>query len=155
MRQNKSTEVTVGLFVIMGFLALVFLAMKVSNLTEFNDENGYHVTAEFENIGGLKTRSAVTLAGVRVGRVESITLDPQTYNANVVLSLYASFDTFPTDTAASIYTAGLLGEQYIGLEAGAEDEFLKDGDVIELTQSALVLEQVIGKFLFSKAEGSE
>jgi len=97
----------------------------------------------------------VTLAGVRIGRVERIELDPETYNANVVLNLYASFDTLPTDTAASIYTAGLLGEQYIGLEAGAEEEFLKDGDVIELTQPALVLEQVIGQFLFSKAEGDE
>jgi len=155
MRQKKSTEVTVGLFVILGLLALFFLAMKVSNLTSFNDEPGYRVTAEFENVGGLKARSPVTLAGVRIGRVESITLDSDTYSANVVLNLYASFSTLPTDTAASIYTAGLLGEQYIGLEAGAEEEFLKDGDVIELTQPALVLEQVIGQFLFSKAGGNE
>jgi len=155
MRQKKSTEVTVGLFVILGLLALFFLAMKVSNLTSFNDEPGYRVTAEFENVGGLKARSPVTLAGVRIGRVESITLDSDTYSASVVLNLYASFSTLPTDTAASIYTAGLLGEQYIGLEAGAEEEFLKDGDVIELTQPALVLEQVIGQFLFSKAGGNE
>jgi len=155
MRQKKSTEVTVGLFVILGFAALFFLAMKVSNLTEFNDDQGYRVTAEFENVGGLKARSPVTLAGVRIGRVESIVLDSDSYNANVVLNLYPGFDTLPTDTAASIYTAGLLGEQYIGLEAGAEEEFLKDGDVIELTQPALVLEQVIGQFLFSKAEGDE
>ena len=155
MRQKKSTEVTVGLFVILGLLALFFLAMKVSNLTSFNDEPGYRVTAEFENVGGLKARSPVTLAGVRIGRVESIALDSDTYSANVVLNLYASFSTLPTDTAASIYTAGLLGEQYIGLEAGAEEEFLKDGDVIELTQPALVLEQVIGQFLFSKAGGGE
>jgi len=155
MRQKKSTEVTVGLFVILGLLALFFLAMKVSNLTSFNDEPGYRVTAEFENVGGLKARSPVTLAGVRIGRVESITLDSDTYSASVVLNLYASFSTLPTDTAASIYTAGLLGEQYIGLEAGAEEEFLKDGDVIELTQPALVLEQVIGQFLFSKAGGDE
>jgi len=155
MRQKKSTEVTVGLFVLLGMGALFFLAMKVSNLSAFNDEQGYRVTAEFENIGGLKARSPVTLAGVRIGRVERIELDPETYNENVVLNLYASFDTLPTDTAASIYTAGLLGEQYIGLEAGAEEEFLKDGDVIELTQPALVLEQVIGQFLFSKAEGDE
>jgi phospholipid/cholesterol/gamma-HCH transport system substrate-binding protein len=155
MRQKKSTEVTVGLFVMLGLAALFFLAMKVSNLSAFSDEQGYRVTAEFENIGGLKARSPVTLAGVRIGRVERIELDPETYNANVVLNLYSSFDTLPTDTAASIYTAGLLGEQYIGLEAGAEEEFLKDGDVIELTQPALVLEQVIGQFLFSKAEGDE
>ena len=155
MRQKKSTEVTVGLFVMLGLAALFFLAMKVSNLSAFSDEQGYRVTAEFENIGGLKARSPVTLAGVRIGRVERIELDPETYNANVVLNLYSSFDTLPTDTAASIYTAGLLGEQYIGIEAGAEEEFLKDGDVIELTQPALVLEQVIGQFLFSKAEGDE
>ena len=153
MRQKKSTEITVGLFVALGIVALVFLVMKVSNLSAFNDEVGYVVTAEFENIGGLKTRSPVTLAGVRVGRVESINLDPDTYDAIETLNLYSSFDTLPTDTAASIYTAGLLGEQYIALEVGAEEEFLKDGDVIELTQPALVLEQVIGQFLFSKAEG--
>jgi phospholipid/cholesterol/gamma-HCH transport system substrate-binding protein len=155
MRQKKSTEITVGLFVALGIAALAFLTMKVSNLSGLNDEVGYVVTAEFENVGGLKARSPVTLAGVRVGRVESISLDPNTYDAIVTLNLYSSFSTLPTDTAASIYTAGLLGEQYIGLEAGAEEEFLKDGDVIELTQPALVLEQVIGQFLFSKAEGGD
>lgn len=153
MRQKKSTEITVGLFVALGIVALAFLTMKVSNLSGLNDEVGYVVTAEFENVGGLKARSPVTLAGVRVGRVESIDLDPNTYDAIVTLNLYSSFNTLPMDTAASIYTAGLLGEQYIGLEAGAEEEFLKDGDVIELTQPALVLEQVIGQFLFSKADG--
>ncbi len=153
MIQNKSTEITVGMFVAAGLVALFVLAMKVSNFTDFTDETGYQVVAEFENIGGLKVRSPVTMAGVRVGRVAAIDLSPKTYNAHVTLNLYGSFDNIPTDTAASIYTAGLLGEQYIGLEAGAEEEFLKDGDVIELTQPALVLEQVIGQFLFSKAEG--
>jgi len=153
MIQSKSTEITVGMFVAAGLVALFVLAMKVSNFTDFTDETGYQVVAEFENIGGLKVRSPVTMAGVRVGRVAAIDLSPTTYNAHVTLNLYGSFDQIPTDTAASIYTAGLLGEQYIGLEAGAEEEFLKDGDVIELTQPALVLEQVIGQFLFSKAEG--
>lgn len=153
--QKKSTEITVGMFVAAGIAAIFVLALKVSNLAEFNDEAGYKVVAEFENIGGLKVRSAVTMAGVRVGRVESINLNPETYNADVTLNLYGSYDMIPVDSAASIYTAGLLGEQYIGLEAGAEDEFLQDGDVIDLTQPALVLEQVIGKFLFSKAEGDE
>jgi len=155
MIQNKSTEITVGMFVALGIAALFILAMKVSNLAEFNDESGYQVIAEFENIGGLKVRSPVTMAGVRVGRVADISLNPETYNAAVTLNLYGNFDTIPTDTAASIYTAGLLGEQYIGLEAGAEEEFLQNGDVIDLTQPALVLEQVIGQFLFSKAEGDE
>jgi len=155
MMQSKSTEITVGMFVAAGIAALFVLAMKVSNFAEFNDEAGYQVTAEFENIGGLKVRSPVTMAGVRVGRVSDISLSSETYNAVVTLSLYSSFDMIPNDTAASIYTAGLLGEQYIGLEAGAEDEFFQDGDVIDLTQPALVLEQVIGQFLFSKAEGDE
>jgi len=155
MRQSKSTEITVGMFVAAGIVALFVLAMKVSNLTEFTDDKGYQVTAEFENIGGLKVRSPVTMAGVRVGRVATITLDPETYNANVTLNLYNKYNMIPTDTAASIYTAGLLGEQYIGLEAGAEEDYLKDGDVIDLTQPAIILEQVIGQFLFSKAEGDK
>lgn len=153
--QSKSTEITVGMFVAAGIAAIFILAMKVSNLAEFTDESGYQVTAEFENIGGLKVRSPVTMAGVRVGRVANISLSPDSYNAVVTLNLYGNFDVIPTDTAASIYTAGLLGEQYIGLEAGAEEEFLQNGDVIDLTQPALVLEQVIGQFLFSKAEGDE
>jgi phospholipid/cholesterol/gamma-HCH transport system substrate-binding protein len=143
------------MFVAAGIAALFMLAMKVSNLAEFSEKDGYKVVAEFENIGGLKVRSAVTMAGVRVGRVANISLDPESYNARVTLSLYSEFDNIPLDSSASIFTAGLLGEQYIGLEAGAEEEFLQNGDVLELTQSALVLEQVIGQFLFSKAEGDE
>lgn len=155
MMQNKSTEIIVGMFVAVGIAALFMLAMKVSNLGDFTDEAGYEVTAEFENIGGLKVRAPVTMAGVRVGRVASINLDPMTYNAEVTINMYSQFDNIPYDTSASIYTAGLLGEQYIGLVAGAEEEFLQDGDVIDLTQPALVLEQVIGQFLYSKAEGDE
>lgn len=155
MMQKKSTEITVGMFVAAGIAALFMLAMKVSNLAEFSEKEGYQVIAEFENIGGLKVRSAVTMAGVRVGRVADISLDSESYNARVTLNLYSEFSSIPTDSSASIFTAGLLGEQYIGLEAGAEEEFLQNGDVIELTQSALVLEQVIGQFLFSKAEGEE
>ncbi len=153
MRQSKSTELTVGMFVAAGIIALFILAMKVSNLTELTDDAGYKVYAEFENVGGLKVRSAVTMAGVRVGRVAAIDLDPETFNAKVTLNIYKKYNQIPTDTAASIYTAGLLGEQYIGLEAGAEEEFLQDGDVIDITQPALVLEKVISQFLFSKAEG--
>jgi phospholipid/cholesterol/gamma-HCH transport system substrate-binding protein len=155
MMQKKSTEIMVGIFVVIGIAALFMLAMKVSNLAEFSEKEGYQVIAEFENVGGLKPRSVVTMAGVRVGRVSQISLDPETYNAQVTLNLYSEFNTIPTDSSASIFTAGLLGEQYIGIEAGAEEEFLQDGDVLELTQSALVLEQVIGQFLFSKAEGDE
>jgi phospholipid/cholesterol/gamma-HCH transport system substrate-binding protein len=155
MMQNKSTEIVVGMFIAAGLAALFMLAMKVSNLGDFTEDTGYQVTAEFENIGGLKPRSPVTMAGVRVGRVADISLDPMTYNAKVTINMYSQFDNIPLDTSASIYTAGLLGEQYIGLVAGAEEEFLQDGDVIDLTQPALVLEQVIGQFLYSKAEGDE
>ncbi|HEC59801.1 hypothetical protein LCGC14_0855930 [marine sediment metagenome] len=151
--QKRNTEITVGLFVAAGIVAIFVLAMKVSNFTDFTDDSGYQVVAEFANIGGLKVRSPVTMAGVRVGRVSNITLDENTYNAKVTLDLYSKFSSLPTDTSASIFTAGLLGEQYIALDAGAEDEFLKNGDVLHLTQPALVLEQVIGQFLFSKAEG--
>lgn len=153
MMQKKSTEIMVGLFVLAGLAALFMLAMKVSNLGDFSDESGYQVIAEFENIGGLKVRSPVTMAGVRVGRVSAITLDSTTYNAEVKLDIYPQYDAIPLDSSASIYTAGLLGEQYVGLVAGAEEEFLQNGDVIHLTQPALVLEQVIGQFLYSKAEG--
>lgn len=155
MIQNKSTEITVGMFVVAGIFALFILAMKVSNFASFSSDTGYQVTAEFENIGGLKVRSPVTLAGVRVGRVTNINLSGDTYNAIVTIDMDSRFNVIPTDTAASILTAGLLGEQYIGLEVGAEEEFLQDGDVIDLTQPALVLEQVISQFLFSKAEGDE
>tara|TARA_R110002050_G_scaffold9504_1_gene32956 strand:+ start:96826 stop:97287 length:462 start_codon:yes stop_codon:yes gene_type:complete len=151
--QKKNTEITVGMFVAAGIVAIFVLAMKVSNFTDFTDDTGYQVVAEFGNIGGLKVRSPVTMAGVRVGRVSSITLDPSNYNAKVTLDLNSKFSNLPSDTSASIFTAGLLGEQYIALEAGAEEEFLKNGDVLHLTQPALVLEQVIGQFLFSKAEG--
>jgi phospholipid/cholesterol/gamma-HCH transport system substrate-binding protein len=151
--QKRNTEITVGMFVAAGIVAIFVLAMKVSNFTDFTDDAGYEVVAEFGNIGGLKVRSPVTMAGVRVGRVSNISLDGSTYNAKVTLSLYSQFNTLPIDTSASIFTAGLLGEQYIALEAGAEEEFLKNGDVLHLTQPALVLEQVIGQFLFSKAEG--
>jgi phospholipid/cholesterol/gamma-HCH transport system substrate-binding protein len=151
--QKRNTEITVGMFVAAGIVAIFVLAMKVSNFTDFTDDTGYEVVAEFGNIGGLKVRSPVTMAGVRVGRVSDISLDANTYNAKVTLSFDSQFNTLPIDTSASIFTAGLLGEQYIALEAGAEDVFLKNGDLLHLTQPALVLEQVIGQFLFSKAEG--
>jgi phospholipid/cholesterol/gamma-HCH transport system substrate-binding protein len=153
MIQSKQTEILVGLFVAAGLAALFMLAMKVSNLGDFTDEKGYQVTANFQNIGGLKPRSPVSMAGVRVGRVANIKLDPKTYDAVVTINLYPQYDNIPLDTSASIFTAGLLGEQYIGLEAGADDFYLADGDEITLTQPAVVLEQIIGQFLYSKAEG--
>lgn len=153
MIQSKQTEILVGLFVAAGLAALFVLAMKVSNLGNLTNQDGYQVTASFQNIGGLKPRSPVSMAGVRVGRVDSIKLDPVTYDAVVTLNIYSQYDNIPLDTSASIFTAGLLGEQYIGLEAGADDFYLAEGDEITLTQPAVVLEQIIGQFLYSKAEG--
>ena len=153
MMQKRNTEIAVGIFVAMGIAALFMLAMKVSNLGEFTDSNGYNLVAEFDNVGGLKVRSPVTMAGVRVGRVSDIVLDDESYSAKVTMNIYAAHNKIPVDTSASILTSGLLGEQYVGLEAGGDFEYLEEGGELELTQSALVLEQVIGQFLFSKAEG--
>ncbi len=148
---KRSTEISVGLFMALGIAALFVLSLQVSNLTQLGDGDGYRVNAWFENIGGLKTRAPVTAGGVLVGRVSAIDYDAERYRARVTMTLFDQYNQFPLDTAASIYTAGLLGEQYISLEPGAEEDYLRAGDEIALTQSALVLEQVIGQFLFSKA----
>ena len=155
MLESKTMETIVGLFVALGLGALFILAMKVSNLSSLGGEDGYEITARFLNIGGLKVRSPVKMAGVVVGRVKDIRLDEQTYEAVATLSVASEFDNIPSDTSASIYTAGLLGEQYVYLEPGGEDTFLMDGDRITLTQSAVVLEQLIGQFLYQKAAGDD
>ena len=155
MHNSKTVEIIVGLFVAFGLAALFMLAMKVSNLSTFSDEGGFDVTARFENIGGLKVRSPVTVAGVRVGRVADISFDNNTYEAVVTMSITSDYSTLPTDSSASIFTAGLLGEQYVALEPGGEEKYLKQGSEVRLTQSAIVLEQVIGQFLYSQAEGGD
>jgi phospholipid/cholesterol/gamma-HCH transport system substrate-binding protein len=155
MGNNRVLEIVVGLFVALGIAALFMLAMKVSNLSSFGNNEGYMLKARFENIGGLKVMSPVSVGGVRIGRVAAIDFDQQRYEAVVTMRINSDYNRLPEDTSASIFTAGLLGEQYVNLEPGAEETFLKGGDVIHLTQSALVMEQVIGQFLFSKAsEGS-
>jgi len=148
---SKTVEIGVGIFVALGLAALLMLAMKVSNLAELTTPDGYQLSARFENIGGLKVRAPVTMAGVRVGRVVEIGFDDHSYEAVVHFSVNPRYARIPLDTSASIYTAGLLGEQYIGLEAGGDENFLTDGGEIMLTQSAIVLEQVIGQFLYNKA----
>ncbi len=150
---TRFIEIMVGLFVVLGFLALFMLAMKVSNLSRLTDNDGYEVTAYFENIGGLKVRSPVTVSGVRVGQITSIVYDADRYEARVVMRIQEEHNYFPIDTTASIYTAGLLGEQYIALEPGAEDDVLTSGDTIEFTQSALVLEEIIGKIVVKLTSG--
>ncbi len=152
MVQMRTMEVMVGAFMAAGFVALFFLAMQVSNLSNLAGGDGYQVTARFDNIGGLKVRSPVAMAGVRIGRVAGISFDNTTYEAIVTMQIDSSYNTIPDDTFAKIYTAGLLGEQYIGLDPGGSEEYLTDGGKISLTQSALVLEEIIGQFLFSKAE---
>lgn len=157
MQQSKVVETWVGLFVALGVVGLFFMAMKVSNLGDLQTkDNSFKITARFQNAGSLRERAPVSMAGVRVGRVSAIRFDKETYEAVVEMRIDPEYDTIPTDTTANVLTAGLLGEQYIGLSAGGSDEFLKNGDEIELTQSALVLEEVISRFLFNKAEsGSE
>ncbi|MBK1704821.1 outer membrane lipid asymmetry maintenance protein MlaD [Halochromatium glycolicum] len=152
MARIRLTEILVGAFMVLGFVALFFLAMRVSNLSLATAEDGYSLTAKFDNIGSLRVRAPVTMAGVRVGRVAAIGFDQETYQAVVTLRIAEQYDQIPTDTFANIFTAGLLGEQYIGLDPGASPDMLSNGDRIEFTQSALVLEQMIGQFLLSKAE---
>lgn len=149
--QSSKNDVWVGLFVLIGGLALAFLALQSANLLSLNFEQTYQVTARFDNIGGLKPKAAVKSAGVVVGRVESITFDDQTYQATVHLSLEKRY-AFPKDSSLKILTSGLLGDQYIGIEAGAEEGNLAQGDRITATQSAVVLENLIGQFLYGKAQ---
>jgi len=149
MHISRSIEILVGFFVTLGFVAMFFLSMEVSNLSNASGDDGYDITASFENVGSLKVRAPVAMAGVNVGRVTAINFDPETFEAVVTMSIEAKYNQLPSDSNASILTAGLLGEQYVGLEPGGEDEMLKEGSQLELTQSALVLEQIIGQFLFS------
>lgn len=143
-------EAWVGLFVAAGFAALFMLAMKVSNLSTISAGDGYEIFARFSNIGGLSVRSPVRASGVLVGRVSEIRYDTRTFEAIVTLSIEKRFNEFPKDTTASIFTAGLLGEQYVSLTPGAEEEVMKDGDTIMFSDSALVLERIIGKIVTDK-----
>jgi phospholipid/cholesterol/gamma-HCH transport system substrate-binding protein len=147
MISKKSVEIWVGVFVAAGLVALAVLAFRVGNLTAADVTNGYRVEARFENIGSLKVKSPVTVAGVRIGRVAEIRYDPASYQALVVMNLDGRYDTLPTDTSASILTSGLLGEQYIELEPGGAEEYLKEGSRIRLTQSAMVLEKLVGRVM--------
>ncbi len=152
MKQTKTTEMAVGMLIAAGIAALFVLAMKVSNLSSFSAADSYTLTARFDNIGGLKVRSPVMAGGVLVGRISSIDYDNLRYEAIVVMEMNQAYDQFPDDTVASIYTAGLLGEQYIALDPGGSDELLAEGSEIEFTTPALVLEKLAGKFLLSSAE---
>ncbi|HTR07290.1 MAG TPA: outer membrane lipid asymmetry maintenance protein MlaD [Paraburkholderia sp.] len=152
MKKN-ALDFWVGLFVVLGFIALLFLALKAGNMSSLSFQPTYAVKLKFDNIGGLKPRAPVKSAGVTVGRVASIGFDSNTYQALVTINIDQQYQ-FPKDTSAKILTSGLLGEQYIGLEPGGDSEMLKSGDTITMTQSAIVLENLIGQFLYSKAADS-
>jgi len=152
MQHTTTQDTLVGLFVAAGIVGLFFLALQVSNLSSFTEQDSYTVTARFENSGGLKVKSPVSAAGVKIGTVSAIHFDPKTYESVVQLSIDSQYNTLPDDTTASVFTAGLLGEQYVNLEAGGSDEFLKNGGKIEITQSAIILEKALGQFLFKSAE---
>jgi phospholipid/cholesterol/gamma-HCH transport system substrate-binding protein len=147
---RHTLEIWVGIFVAAGIAALFMLAMKVSNLSTVTTGDTYNVTARFDNIGGLSVRSPVKASGVLVGRVSNVAYDDKTYSAIVTLSIQQQFNQFPKDSRASIYTAGLLGEQYIELSPGAEDDYLKDGDRLMMADSAMILEQMIGRIIADK-----
>ncbi|ESS72474.1 mammalian cell entry-like domain-containing protein [Methyloglobulus morosus KoM1] len=152
MQHSSTQDTLVGLFVAAGIAGLFFLALHVSNLGSFVEQEGYTITARFENSGGLKIKSPVSAAGVKIGQVSDISFDLKTYESIVKMRINAQYNSIPDDTTASIFTAGLLGEQYVSLEPGGSNEYLKENSTIEITQSAIILEKAIGQFLFKSAE---
>lgn len=155
MRANYKVELASGIFLLLGIVALIWLATRA---TDFGQEIGnetYTISAKFANVGDLKDRAPVKIGGVTVGKVESISLDPVTFEAVVQMNVASRFNEIPSDTGASVLTSGVLGDRYIGLEPGGAPDMLVDGDEIFITQSALVLEQVIGKYLFNTGKGEQ
>ena len=150
MMTRKELDLWVGIFAVVGIGAILFLSLKVANLASFSSSETYQINAKFENIGGLKVRAPVKSAGVVVGRVGDIHFDNETFEAAVALNIDSHFK-FPKDSSAKILTSGLLGEQYIGITAGGDSAYLRGGDTLKLTQSAVVLENLIGQFLYNKA----
>ena len=151
MGGDRKLEVAVGVFVAAGIAALLMLSVRVGNLALNTDSGAYRVTARFEDIGGLKVRAPVSMSGIRIGQVVALGFDPDSYEAIATLEIDGSFDRVPADSSASIYTAGLLGEQYVAISPGVEEEFLVAGDEIALTQSAMILERLVGQLLFERA----
>jgi phospholipid/cholesterol/gamma-HCH transport system substrate-binding protein len=152
MQQTRAVEFGTGLFVFLGVLALFFLTTRVTNFDSYSGEEGYTLIGRFDNVGSLKLRSPVAMSGVTIGRVSSIEFDPEALEAVVTMRIDSRYGQIPDDSDASILTQGILGGQYIGLEPGGSPEFFQDNDEIQFTQSALVLEQLISKYLFSQAD---
>lgn len=156
MQQTRSVELGTGLFVLLGLAALFFLTTQTTGSNTFSGTETFKVSARFENVGSLKDRAPVAMSGVTVGRVVSVRFDPEQLNAEVIFEIDSQYNQIPDDSDASILTAGLLGSQYIGLQAGGSEEYLQDGSEILFTQSAIVIENLIGKYLFNQgADGSE
>jgi phospholipid/cholesterol/gamma-HCH transport system substrate-binding protein len=157
MQQTRSVELGTGLFVVLGFAALFFLTTQTTGSENFTGKDTYSVQARFENVGNLKSRAPVSMSGVTIGRVRSVSFDPDQLNAVVTFAIDSRYDQIPDDSDASILTAGLLGSQYLGLQAGGSDTYLEEGSEIQFTQSAVVIENLISKYLFNtdRSEDSE
>jgi len=147
--KTRALELSVGLFVLFGFLAFVLLALRVSGLSFESNNETYRIYAYFDNVAGLTSRAKVSMAGVNIGKVVKVELDPERYEGKVTMEIDKRIDNLPKDSTALILTAGLLGEKYVGISVGGEEEVIKEGDIISDTQSALVLEELIGKFLMN------
>lgn len=155
MQQTRSVELGTGMFVLLGMAALFFLTTQTTGSDGFSASEAYSVTARFENVGSLKDRAPVAMSGVTIGRVTSVEFDPLMLDAEVTFQIDSRFDQIPDDSDASILTAGLLGSQYIGLQAGGSDLYLEEGSEIQFTQSAIVIENLISKYLFNSSDDSE
>ena len=152
MMQRRTVEIAVGIFMLLGLISLIMLAFKVSGLTQIYDKNhGYELKSYFSNIGGLKIRARVTVSGVNIGRVRYITIDPTTYEAVVTVFINAKY-ALPRDSSARILTSGLIGDNYLSVEPGADEESLHQGDIIEETHSAVILEELIGQFIYKSSD---
>lgn len=155
MQQTRSVELGTGMFVLLGVGALFFLTTQTTGSDAFQANDTYTVTARFDNVGSLKSRAPVAMSGVTIGRVKAVRFDPERLNAEVTFVIDRQYDAIPEDSDASILTAGLLGSQYIGLQAGGSDMYLEDGSEIQFTQSAIVIENLISKYLFNSSGGDE
>lgn len=155
MKRQAKIEIWVGAFVLMSLAALLMIAFQVSNFSTWKEKPSYQVSALFDNVGGLKTRAPVKISGVVIGRVTAITVDPSSFKAKVEMKIDQDFNELSIDSSASILTSGLLGDQYVGLDIGGDEEYLVDGSDIELTQSALVLEELIGQFIVKFSDSGD
>lgn len=155
MQQTRSVELGTGLFVLLGLAALFFLATQTTGSENFTGSDTYTVTARFQNVGNLKSRAPVSMSGVTIGRVTSVQFDPERLDAQVTFEIGARYDQIPDDSDAAILTSGLLGSQYLGLQAGGSESFLHEGSEVQFTQSAVILENLISKYLFSSGSDNE